>query len=184
MAKTKAVFGIYQSRNQLGPAISGYEDAGFSSADVSVLWLNPDAPHEKPAAVNEPQAPPRSTSSDRSRTCIKGAPDRFPGAALEVRGVGPVTAVGPLAASLIEAGERGASPGLIGSLTQLGVSEAEAHRYQKKLLQGGIVVAIHCDTTEEIRRAKEIMEITRAEDIASPRVETFEQAPGGRKTAA
>jgi hypothetical protein len=184
MAKTKAVFGVYKSRNQLGPAIIGYEDAGFSSADVSVLLLNLDASDQTRAAENEFRAPQSSTSSERSRTSIECAPDRFPGAAFEVRGVGPVTALGPLVASLLEAGESGASRRFIGSLTALGVSEVEAHHYQKRLLQGGIVVAIHCDTAEEIRRAKEIMEITRAEDITSPGAEFSEHEPGGRKTAA
>ncbi len=184
MAKTKAVFGIYQSRSQLEPAIIGYEDAGFSSADVSVLLRNLDAADQSLAAENEPQAAQASTSSDRSRTYADFAPDRFRGAAVEIRGVGPVTALGPLVQSLSEAGETGASRGLIGSLTALGVSEVAAWRYQKRLLQGGIVVAIHCDTAEEIRRAKEIMEITRAEDIASPGAEFSEPKPGGRKTAA
>jgi hypothetical protein len=33
--------------------------------------------------------------------------------------------------------------------------------------KGGILLSVHCDTSEEIKRAKDIMKITGAEDISS-----------------
>jgi hypothetical protein len=57
--------------------------------------------------------------------------------------------------------------GFAGALIGLGIPEYEAKRYEGRLLKGGILVAAHCDTSEEIKRAKGIMEITGAEEIAS-----------------
>jgi hypothetical protein len=49
----------------------------------------------------------------------------------------------------------------------LGISEVEAKRYEGRLLNGGILVAVHCETSEEIKRSEGIMAVTGAEDIAS-----------------
>jgi hypothetical protein len=35
------------------------------------------------------------------------------------------------------------------------------------LQKGGILVSVHCDTSEEIKRGKEILERTGAEDIST-----------------
>jgi len=43
----------------------------------------------------------------------------------------------------------------------------EAKRYEGRLQKGGILVSVHCDTSAQIKRAKEIMERTGAEDISS-----------------
>jgi hypothetical protein len=48
-----------------------------------------------------------------------------------------------------------------------GPPEYEAKRYEGHLQKGGILLAVHCDTSEEIDEAKEIMQRTDAEDISS-----------------
>jgi hypothetical protein len=35
------------------------------------------------------------------------------------------------------------------------------------LQKGGILMSVHCDTSEEIKRAKEILERTGAEDVST-----------------
>jgi hypothetical protein len=49
----------------------------------------------------------------------------------------------------------------------MGVPEYEAKRYEGRLQKGGILMSVHCDTSEEIKRGKEILERTGAEDIST-----------------
>jgi hypothetical protein len=49
----------------------------------------------------------------------------------------------------------------------LSISEFEAKRYEGRLQKGGILLSVHCDTTEEINRAKEVLKVTGAEDVSS-----------------
>jgi len=95
--------------------------------------------------------------------------------ALAIPGIGPVIAAGPIVAALIGMGVGGALGGFAGSLIGIGISEGEAKKYEERLLKGGILVAVHCDTQDEIARAKEIMQRTKSEDIGS----SEEVATGG-----
>jgi hypothetical protein len=48
----------------------------------------------------------------------------------------------------------------------MGIPEYEAKRYEGRLAQGGILLSVHCDTSEEIDRAKAILDRTGAEDVS------------------
>jgi hypothetical protein len=60
----------------------------------------------------------------------------------------------------------------------MGIPEFEAKRYEGRLKKGGILLSVHCDTSDEIKRAKEVMERTGGEDISS----TGEASADSRKT--
>jgi len=49
----------------------------------------------------------------------------------------------------------------------MGIPEFEAKRYEGRLQKGGILLSVHCDTSEEIKRAKDIVERTGGEDVTS-----------------
>jgi hypothetical protein len=70
-------------------------------------------------------------------------------------------------AALAGVGIGGAVGGVTGALVGLGIPEFEAKRYEGRLQKGGILVSVHCDTSEEIKRGKDILERTGAEDISS-----------------
>jgi hypothetical protein len=61
----------------------------------------------------------------------------------------------------------GAVGGLIGALVGMGIPEYEAKRYEGRVKDGGVLLSVHCDTSDDITRAKELLEATGAEDIAS-----------------
>ncbi len=61
----------------------------------------------------------------------------------------------------------GAVGGLVGALTGLGIPEYEAKRYEGRVKGSGTLLSVHCDTSDEISRAKSILKGTRAEDIAA-----------------
>jgi hypothetical protein len=60
---------------------------------------------------------------------------------LAIPGVGPVVAAGWLVATLTDAAARGATGGIIGALTQSGVSKEDADVYAEGLRRGGAVVS-------------------------------------------
>ena len=49
----------------------------------------------------------------------------------------------------------------------MGIPEYEAKRYEGRIKEGGILLSVHCDTSGEIKRSKEILKSTGAEDISS-----------------
>jgi hypothetical protein len=70
-------------------------------------------------------------------------------------------------AALAGIGVGGAVGGFTGALIGMGIPEYEAKRYEGRLQKGGILLSVHCDTSEEIGRAKEILERTGGEDVSS-----------------
>jgi hypothetical protein len=87
--------------------------------------------------------------------------------ALAIPGVGPFIAAGPIMATLAGLGVGGAVGGFTGALIGLGIPEYEAKRYEGRIAKGGILLSVHCDTSDEIKRAKDVMKSTGAEDISS-----------------
>jgi hypothetical protein len=76
-------------------------------------------------------------------------------------------AAGPIMATLAGAGVGGAVGGLVGALVGMGIPEYEAKRYEGRVKDGGILVSVHCDSSDEVSRAKDILKQAGGEDIAS-----------------
>jgi hypothetical protein len=53
------------------------------------------------------------------------------------------------------------------ALVGLGIPDYEAKRYEEFIKEGGILVSVHCSTTEKRDRAKMILENAGAKDISS-----------------
>jgi len=87
--------------------------------------------------------------------------------ALAIPGVGPLIAAGPIVAALAGAGVGGAVGGLTGALIGMGIPEYEAKRYEGRVKEGGILLSVHSDNSDWTKKAKDILERTGAEDVAS-----------------
>src|SRR5207249_753635 len=87
--------------------------------------------------------------------------------ALAIPGLGLFVAAGPIMAALAGAGVGGAIGGITGALIGLGIPEYLATRYEGRVKDGGILLSVHSDDSEWTKRAKEILERTGAQDIAS-----------------
>lgn len=57
--------------------------------------------------------------------------------------------------------------GVIGALVGMGIPEYEAKRYEGRIKEGGILLSVHCDSSEWISKAKTLLRETGAEDISS-----------------
>ncbi len=61
----------------------------------------------------------------------------------------------------------GAVGGIAGALIGMGIPELEAKRYENKLRAGNILISVHTENSDEIKRATEIFTNARAQDICS-----------------
>jgi hypothetical protein len=139
----------------------------FSSNDISVLLPDNQSTKEFAHEKNT-KAPEGTTTGGVTGGVIGGTLGLLAGiGALAIPGVGPFIAAGPIMGALAGLGAGGAVGGLIGALVGMGMPEYEAKRYEGRVKDGGVLLSIHCDTSEEISRSKELLKVTGAEDIAS-----------------
>jgi len=167
MAKNMAVFGIYRDRQHAEQAVDALRAAGFRNSDVSVLLPDnvgtKDFAHEKSTKLPEGAA-----TGGASGAALGGALGWLAGiGALAIPGVGPFIAAGPIMGALAGAGVGGAVGGLVGALVGMGIPEYEANRYEGRVREGGILLSVHADNSDWVKRAKEILKQTGAEDISS-----------------
>ena len=165
--KKTAVFGIYHNGNQAERVVDRLLADGFSNDDISVLLPDnqgsKDFAHEK-----NTKAPEGTTAGVTTGGIIGGTLGLLAGiGVLAIPGVGPFIAAGPIMSALAGLGVGGAVGGLIGALVGMGIPEYEAKRYEGHIKAGGILLSVHCDTSEQITRAKDLLKHTGAQDISS-----------------
>jgi hypothetical protein len=165
--KNTAVFGIYKTSIQAELAVDRLLSSGFANNDISVLL--PDTKSSKEFAHEKnTKAPEGATTGVTTGGVIGGTLGLLAGiGALAIPGVGPFIAAGPIMGALAGLGVGGAVGGLVGALVGMGIPEYEAKRYEGRVKDGGVLLSVHCDTSEEITRAKDLLKNTGAEDIAS-----------------
>src|SRR6202167_3656546 len=166
-SKKTAVFGIYSTREGVETAADLLARSGFPVTDISVLL--PESLGTKDLGTEKAtKAPEGAAAGAGSGAVLGGTLGLLAGiGALAIPGVGPLIAAGPIMAALAGMGVGGAVGGLTGALIGAGIPEYEAKRYEGRIKNGGILLSAHCDTSEEIKRAKEVMKETGAEDISS-----------------
>jgi hypothetical protein len=165
--KNTAVFGIYASQLNAEDGVEMLKVAGFRNTDISVLFPDnegsKDFAHEK-----NTKAPEGAVTGGASGALLGGALGWLAGiGALAIPGVGPFIAAGPIIALLGGVGVGGAVGGLTGALIGAGMPEYEAKRYEGRIRKGGILLSVHCDNSDWVKRAEGILEQTGADDIAS-----------------
>jgi hypothetical protein len=165
--KNTAAFGLYSDRVQVEQGIATLLAGKFRNEDISVLF--PDNTGTKDFALEKgTKAPEGAATGGGAGGAIGGTLGLLVGiGALAIPGLGPFIAAGPIMAALAGMGVGGAVGGLVGALVGMGIPEYEAIRYDGRVRQGGILVSVHCDDSEWVARAKDILKQTGAEDIAS-----------------
>src|ERR1700730_3603983 len=158
--KKTAVFGIYRTVGQAEQTVNRLVAAGFSHDDISGLLPDNDSTKEF-AHKKDTKAPEGATTGVTAGGAIGGAIGLLAGmGALAMPGLGPFIAAGPIMAGLAGLGVGGAVGGFIGALVGMGIPEYEAKRYEGRLKNGGVLLSVHCDTSEEIKRAKDLLKHT------------------------
>jgi hypothetical protein len=165
--KNTAVYGIYPSQASAEAAVDTLKNAGFRNTDISVLF--PDNQGSKDFAIEkETKAPEGATTGGLSGGILGGALGWLAGiGALAIPGVGPFIAAGPIMGLLGGMGVGGAIGGLAGALIGMGIPEYEAKRYEGRIRKGGILLSVHADSSDWVKRARAILEQTGAEEISA-----------------
>jgi len=182
MANT-AVFGIYSTRAEVEHAIEEMKQAKFRNADISVLF--PENESTKDFAISKgTKAQEGSVTGAASGAVAGGALGWLVGIGMiAIPGIGPFIAAGPIVAALSGVGIGGAVGGLTGALIGMGIPEYEAKRYEGRVKNGGILVSVHADDSKWTKVAKEILERTGAEHIASTGESKGDYANSNRPTS-
>src|SRR5688572_25757574 len=175
--KNTAAFGIYSTRAAVENAVDALRADGYRSTDISVLFPQNegtrDFAHEK-----HTKAPEGAAAGAGTGAVVGGALGWLVGiGALAIPGLGPFIAAGPIMAALAGVGVGGAVGGVAGALVGMGIPEYEAKRYEGRVKDGGVLLSVHCATSNDVTRAKELLKRTGADDISSASEESSESHP-------
>jgi hypothetical protein len=180
--KKVAVFGIYSTRTAVENATDSLVKAGFPVSDISVLLPESLGGPKDMGTEKATKAPEGTAAGVTTGGVIGGALGVLAGVGLlAIPGLGPFIAAGPIMAGLAGLGVGGAVGGFTGALIGMGIPEFEAKRYEGRLQKGGILLSVHCDTSDEIKRAKEVLKQTNAEDVSSTGEASVDAKAAGAK---
>jgi len=167
MSKNKTVIAIIDSSDQAETLVSQLQGAGFTNNDISVIFPDKrgtrDFAHE-----HNTKAPEGAVAGVAGGGVVGGTIGLLAGiGALAIPGLGPFIAAGPLMAALSGAAAGAAVGGVTGALIGLGIPEIEAKKYEGKLVGGNILIAVHVDSSEEQKRAEELLKRAGAHDVSA-----------------
>src|ERR1700729_3055545 len=158
---------LVDTEAQADAVVSKLTSAGFSDNDISVLFPDKgstrDFAHKKATKM-----PEGATVGASSGGVVGGTIGLLAGiGAFAIPGLGPFIAVGPIMAALSGGAIGAGVGGLTGALVGLGIPEYEAKRYEGKVKEGGILISVHSESSDETSRAKKIFKEEGAHDISS-----------------
>lgn len=166
-SKNKAVFGIFSTQVEAERAVDLLIAGDFPSSSISVLLPDSRSTREF-AHEKHTKAPEGSAAGATVGGVVGGTLGVLAGVgALAIPGIGPLIAAGPIVAGLAGLGAGGAVGGLVGALVGMGVPEYEAKRYEGRVKGGGTLLSIHCDSAEQIDRARHLLSGAGATDVSS-----------------
>ncbi|MDB5386986.1 MAG: hypothetical protein JWM11_2632 [Planctomycetaceae bacterium] len=162
-----SVYCLVKSNSQAAAITDRLRIAGFSANDISALFPDKQGTRDF-AHQNSTKAPEGAAVGVGSGAILGGALGWLAGVgALAIPGVGPLIAAGPIMAALSGAAAGGALGGISGALVGMGIPEYEAQRYEGKLREGNILLAVHTESSEEASRARQIFIDEKAESIST-----------------
>jgi hypothetical protein len=165
--KNTAVYGIFRDLSHVEEAVDRMIAAGFRNEDISVLFPENEGTKDFAHRKNT-KAPEGTATGATAGGAIGGTLGLLAGiGALAIPGLGPFIAAGPIVGALAGVGAGGVVGGVIGALVGMGMPEYEAKRYEGRIKEGGILVSVHCDNSDWVKRAKTLLEQAGGEDISS-----------------
>jgi hypothetical protein len=165
----KAVMCIVQNQTQAETIVGQLQAAGFANNDISVLFPNKSGTKDF-AHEHKTKAPEGAIAGAGAGGVLGGTLGLLAGiGALAIPGLGPFIAAGPLLAALSGAAAGAAVGGIAGALVGMGIPEIEAKRYEGKIKGGNLLMSVHTENGDELKRAETIFKTAHAEDICSTR---------------
>jgi uncharacterized protein (TIGR02271 family) len=142
--KHNAVIGLFETRERAERAVEDLKAAGFDESKIGMVYRDAEGNTVKTGAANESHA-----AEGAAVGAAAGAGALALGSLAVSFGVipviGPILAVGPLAAALISAGAGAAVAGLAGALIGWGIPEEDAAFYEQEVSSGRYLVTVEAD---------------------------------------
>lgn len=158
---------LVDTEAQADAIVGRLRESGFSDNDISVLF--PDKGSTRDFAHKKETKMPEGTAVGAGAGgAVGGTIGLLAGiGALAIPGLGPFIAAGPIMAALGGGAIGAGVGGLTGALVGLGIPEYEAKRYEGKVKEGGVLISVHSENSDETKRAKTIFKEEGAHDISS-----------------
>jgi len=162
-----SVYCLVKTHAQAARIADRLRTSGFSSNDVSALFPDNQTTRDF-AHENSTKTPEGAAIGAGTGLVLGGALGWLAGiGSLAIPGLGPLIAAGPIMGMLAGAATGGTAGGLVGALVGMGIPEYEAQRYEGKLREGNILIAVHADDSEEASRVRQIFTDEKAEAIST-----------------
>lgn len=195
----KAVFALANNPNHADRIVQRLQEANFDLDSISVIFsdkeglLRENFSEERSFDESRLDEPPRSFEKTKNKRgsvghekhtkapeggaagaaaggIIGGSLGLLAGiGAIAIPGLGAFIAAGPIIAALSGSGIGGALGLLVGSLVGLGIPEYEAKKYENQLKQGNVLICVHVENSEDMDRAKNVLQKEGAKDISTTR---------------
>jgi uncharacterized protein (TIGR02271 family) len=152
MARTAV--GYFADQSSADGAFGDLLGLGFSRDEISIIG------REEAERAHAADADEHATAG--SGAALGGLTGLLVGvAAMLVPGIGPLVAVGPIAAALAGAVTGGVTGvvvgGLGGALIHAGVPEEDARYYEERFRQGGVLMTVHAPDDRSYRQAIQVL---------------------------
>jgi len=141
--------------------------AGFPESDISVLMADKQGTRDF-AHEHHTRAPQDAVAGVGTGLAIGGVVGWLAGVGtLAMPGLGALIAAGPIMGALSGAAVAGTVGGIAGALIGMGIPEVEAKNYEGRVRQGNALISVHSESSDEIRRARDVFADAGAEDITT-----------------
>ena len=158
----RSVFCIAPSRGRADRIVHELKEAAFPKTDLSVLFLDRSAAVGNARVLSSPAAAAASAAPFNCE--IRGVLSWIDGIrSLSIPGVGPLIAAGPIAAALSVT----TVGGIAGGLIDFDVPTVEARRFEARIADGQILIAVHTENPEMSDQARAIFTANEAEAICT-----------------
>ncbi|HLK66679.1 MAG TPA: hypothetical protein VKU19_24760 [Bryobacteraceae bacterium] len=153
----KAIAGFFRTQVEGERAKTALYQAGFTQDEVSFM-ASDNRPHELPK-VGPVLKDSGSESEAASDAFVGGMIGLAAGAiAVVLPGIGPLIAMGPIAAAIGGMTAGVAAGGVIGLLKDHGITEEKAEFYAEGIHRGGALITVHGVDDDREKTARKIMD--------------------------
>jgi hypothetical protein len=160
------VIGTFDTERQAEKAVKHMRDNGFEDNEISIIARDKSDIAGRGDTDTEAGDEDMGMGSLATGTAWGGALGGIAGllagaGALAIPGIGPIIALGPLAATLsgVVAG------GIVGGLVDLGIPQDRSDFYEEEVKRGKILAVI--DTDDKVEEAESILKEFGANDVES-----------------
>jgi len=143
-----AVVGVFSSRDEADRAVSKLLKAGFTRDQIGVIARNAEGNASAQTVGDNDNAGSGAAIGAATGAGVAGLVSLGISFGM-IPAIGPILAVGPLAAALISAASGAAAAGLAGALIGWGVPEEEANFYQSEVEAGRYLVTVKAESRRD-----------------------------------